>query len=444
LKFLNKTAMGVLIWLGIAAGVVWAFSRIADRSPQGLRQLYQYATYPRQTVNLRFPGMYPLAVGDFVFSAESESYPPIGYISRVGDRSPQIGIPVYSDSAVVTFYGNAPPFGAEDFLEYHCPADDLAWVLRTMLPDTKRAEITRLVVDTYLREQEPIVAAIRPIVSQSLRDAAEIIREDLAAAFAKRSNEFQEIGQRYQQQLIEDRIVPLIRQEIWPIIREEGEPLANQMAMEVWREISLFRFAWRYVYDRSGIPDESLTRLEFERFLTQKVGPIFESHLADILETQNRIIARISRNEPTRAVIGQGLEEIAADQQIREVVNEVFREVMIENQPLRDSLTTNWNSPPAQAALREINQRIDPAISELGIILFGSADGEITPEFARVLRHRILQKDTRWLILHSAGPVSKKDQPAAAGTPALTDSSVRSVRIAHPAGEIPYAPARKR
>jgi hypothetical protein len=432
LKILHKKIIGVLIWIGLGLGLATSISRIAERSPQGTRQLYQYATVSRPSVTIRFPGNYPVAVGDFVFADQAEAYPPIGYISRVGDRQTMTGIPVLTNTAAVTFYPNAPPLADFDFLEYHSPAADLGWVVRTMLPPAKRAEITRLLVDTYLLEQEAIVAALRPIVTQSLRDAAVILREDLAIAFEKRAAQFQEIGQRYQQQWIEQRIVPLIRDEIWPIVREEAEPLVNQLALEVWREVSLFRFAWRYIYDRSGIPDESLTRAELQRFMQDKVAPIFESRLSEIVELQNRLIARISRNEPIRETISLAVGEIASDPQIQEIFGEVFREVMIENQQLRDSLTNNWNSPEAVAALQEINQRIDPTISELGVMLFGSADGEITPEFARVLRNRILHKDNRWFRLRlSSGGSFSADQEL-------------QVRMADPTGEIPYAPARPR
>lgn len=439
MKILHKTIIGVLIWIGLGLGLTSSISRIAERSPQGTRQLVQYATVSRPSVTIRFPGHCPVAVGDFVFADQgedgaegAEAYSPIGYISRAGDRQTMTGIPVLADIAVVTFFPNAPPLSEYDFLEYHSPAADLGWVVGTMFPPAKRAEITRLIVDTYLLEQEAIVAALRPIVTQSLRDAAVILREDLATAFQKRSAQFQEIGQRYQQQWIEQRIVPLIRDEIWPIVREEAEPLVNQLALEVWREVSLFRFAWRYIYDRSGIPDESLTRAELERFMRDKVAPIFESRLSEIVDLQNRLIARISRNEPIRETISQAVGEIAGDPQIQEIFGEVFREVMIENQQLRDSLADNWNSPEAQAALRQINQRIDPTFAQLGVMLFGSADGEITPEFARVLRNRILHKDNRWFRLHLSS------------SGAFSADRELGVRIADPAGQIPYAPARSR
>jgi hypothetical protein len=37
----------------------------------------------------------------------------------------------------------------------------------------------------------------------------------------------------------------------------------------------------------------------------------------------------------------------------------------------------------------------------IGELLFGTRDGGVTPEFARVLRNQILGKDKRWLVLEA-------------------------------------------
>jgi len=43
---------------------------------------------------------------------------------------------------------------------------------------------------------------------------------------------------------------------------------------------------------------------------------------------------------------------------------------------------------------------LGPTITKIGQALLGSPELGITPEFSRVLRHRILKKDDRWMVLH--------------------------------------------
>ena len=81
---------------------------------------------------------------------------------------------------------------------------------------------------------------------------------------------------------------------------------------------------------------------------------------------------------------------------------EIVREVFVDNPRLKSALLERWNSPDARAALALTNDRLDPTIVAIGQRLFGSPDGGITPEFARVLRTKILFRDLRWFEVHRA------------------------------------------
>lgn len=51
---------------------------------------------------------------------------------------------------------------------------------------------------------------------------------------------------------------------------------------------------------------------------------------------------------------------------------------------------------------------LEPSIVSIGELLFGSPHVEITPEFSRVLRNRVLFKDDRWLLLVLADGVDRE------------------------------------
>ena len=110
--------------------------------------------------------------------------------------------------------------------------------------------------------------------------------QDLENAFAKREAKIRQIGEKYQSELIEEELVPLIESEIWPIVQKQSEPLAAQIGQEIWQEVSVFRFGWRYLYDRSPLPEKKLAEREFDRFLDEKLIPILKSHVGDFLELQ--------------------------------------------------------------------------------------------------------------------------------------------------------------
>ncbi len=445
-----QTILGVLIWIGIFAGILLAFNQSSAQAPSGMRQLWQFAGNQRIDVQLEFEEVQLLAVGDLIFSADTEDYKPIGMISFIPDipaEYPPTSL-CYTRSAKATFFGCSPPLRSGDFLNYHRPADDMAWVIRTMLPQKKRDEISKLILESYELNRETLIEAYRPILAQSFNEAAEIIQEDFAAALRRRDTQWDQISQRYQQEFVEQKLVPLIQEELWPIVRREAEPLIMEIGREIWQELSLFRFAWRYLYDRSLDPDESLTKQELNRFVENKITPIIESHIADFVQVQNRIVHQVATNQRTRSTAVEAVKQIVADESIQALVREIFQEVLIDNQRLQQAMEAHWNTPQAQAVVQMTNQRLEPTIASIGVALFGSTSDAITPEFARVLRHRILHKDSRWLTLVQNGKVETRPGTSAeivssTKTRAQTPSRM-TVRTAEDVGQIPYAPARSR
>jgi hypothetical protein len=432
-----RAIIGTLIWVGLIAFAIMFTRQTLERAPSATEQITQYIGNQRRTIEINFPYRRYIAVGDQVFLADSDKVAPIGVVSQVKDKSYLGKGLVWSDRAFVTLFGSAPTINERSFLEYHEAPDSSAWVLQTMLPPEKRQELTKLIVDSYQKNQTDIVQALRPVVEESMRDASDVIRDDLKTAFEAREDTIRKIGQRYQTDLVQKELIPLIQQEILPIVKAEGEPLANQVGQEIWSNVSMFRFGWRYMYDKTPLPDRKLTEKEFKRFVDEKAMPILQSHVEDFVDVQKRIIERLARNPKVKASVAKSLQTVIQDPEVQDLLREVFQEVFLDNDRLTGVLEDHWKSPAAQRALALANQRMEPTITDIGMSLFGSPRENITPEFARVVRHRILHKDTRWLTLHvEAGDAVET------GSAVTIPPTVLQVEISTEHAEIPYAPAR--
>jgi hypothetical protein len=84
----------------------------------------------------------------------------------------------------------------------------------------------------------------------------------------------------------------------------------------------------------------------------------------------------------------------------------VVHEAIVENSEFHQQLDEIWNRAEIRQALRLSDRRFGPYVEAIGEKLFGSPTSGVTPEFARILRHRVLLKDMRWLELttQEAGP----------------------------------------
>jgi hypothetical protein len=459
-KFELRAILGMLIWIGLIAVAIIFARHSFQRAPAATSQLSQYITQERQKITIELDSLQMMRIGDLVYLSESEQVSPIGTVTRIvsdketeqesvysrtwkwigignQEAAKQRKIVRYANKAEITFFGTAPQLDSNDRLEYHNAPDSTAWVLQTMLHDEKRKEISKLIMDAFRQNQADIVDAFKPVVKASLKEASGLIKQDIEKAFKAREDQLKKIGEHYQSEIVEKELVPLIKDQIWPIVEEESRPLAEMVGQKIWKEVSVFRFGWRYLYDKTPLPDQKLTQKEFKRFVDGKVVPILESHIGDFVSLQKNILQRVSANEKVKAKLAETARTVASDPAVKQLVSEVLQEVFIENDRLQGVLRERWTGPEAQHALNLANQRLEPTINEIGASLFGSPDTKITPEFARVLRHRILHKDSRWFML-------VKNEKNSDTLPTGDAPSSLPVRVVTSYTTAPYAPARDR
>ena len=402
-----RFALGVLIWIGLIVGGVALFRQSTDTSPVAVRQIVDYMGSREWTLDVESPTHLVLGVGDPVFlETESGRLEPIGVISTLdypGAKDPRNPVTLaWVEKASVRFLSELPELHEGDYLQYNETSDSLAWVGQTMLNAKKRAEISELIVGAYADHQTELVETFRPLIKQTIADSGKIIRDEIALEIDKHQQQIQAIGKRYRTEVLEKQILPVLEKEVWPIIREEGEPLAEVIGMEIWREVSVWRFGWRYLYDATPLPERNLSQKEFDRFLERKVVPILKSHITDAVELQSVLLKKISQNESLKKTLANAGKKLFQDEEVKSLVKEIFNNAIVDNEKLKQSIEKTWQSDSAVAAMRIANSRVEPVVTEIGKSLFGSPLDGITPEFSKVLRNRVLHKDDRWLVLKLA------------------------------------------
>ena len=391
-----RSILGALIWVALIAGGILLARNVMDQSPDSVHKLAQYVGRQRRTISLESQYNLALRVGDPVYLADSVEVSPIGYVSHITLAKDGY----YASEVDVSMYGSSPAISEDDHFEFHFAPDSTEWLIRTMFTPAKKDQIRILIEDALKDNQADIVNAFQPVIKKAFVEAQNQIRTDLTKAIASRQEELDKIGDRYREELLKQEFVPLFQDELWPIIQTESEPLVNEVAQEIWKEVSVFSFGWRYAYDRLPLPEKNLTERKFNTFVKEKAQPIIESHLDDFLELQKTITARITQNQAFRDTVKKSFRKVSTDPEIQQLLADVFREVIVDNKQLHESLKQQFQSPEAQQAMDFANSRLDPTIREIGVALFGTPREGITPEFAKVLRRRILHKDAKWLTLH--------------------------------------------
>lgn len=412
-----RILLGLALWLIAAgAGGWYLVGRGPDSAvqPSWVDAVWSFATNPRRLTDLELEQRWEIAVGDPIFADQGGSLRQIGEVTCVGT---QPGPP----SVQAVFYATAPPLSPRSTLTYHQTPDSLEWVLRTMLPAEKRKQIADELKLAFEQNREEVLRQLRPVVDAAIRDALTAVEQEVPKTLGRHRDDLERLAGKYQREILERQIVPLVRSEVWPIVRRHAEPMANEVGHEIWQRASLWRFGWRYAYDKSPLPQRDLAQQEWQRFFQQEASPVLRAHTEDFIRVQQQIVRDLAADPKVRAVVSGSLNRIAADPESQRIVWQIIRETTADNPRVRAVLENHWRSERMQAAIQRAAQPLEPTIERIGAMLFGTPQGGVTPEFARVLRNRILFKDRRWLMLAA--------QEAATSGPDMEPSSSLVMRV---------------
>lgn len=438
---IRQITIGILCWLAAVAGTWISLSRelgSADHSVAALTaEISDWVLSQRVTLEAECDTRIALAVGAPVLLEETDgTYRQVGVVRGNFNRERRNH---FTQRARVQVYGSALksfPEGVE--LRYCTTPTSLDWVAATLLPPERRQQISAVITAEWKQHRSEIQQKLTPIVQESIQRTISVIESELPLIMLNYRNEFTNLGERYQAEIIREQIVPMVKARILPIIEEEAQPLISAIGRQLWNRVSLWSFTWRYFYDVSPLPQRDAVVQEFERFLQQEVMPELRSRTPEFVEVTERILSRISADPDVSSTIRQSLRQISADPELHRIVWGIVRDLVVQNETLRKSLEEYWNDESTQEALGLTSARIEPAARTIGDLIIGTREQGITPEFSRVLRSQVLLKDRHWLVL---GPLSGGPGTAGAGNGEGGQSArVRIVRSTAPM-TYPISPA---
>ena len=362
----------------------------AKSSPSVTGQLVEYWLASRQEIRLILPEV-PAKDGDPIFvHGEDGDWREAGYLTYTdSSNSAKKALAVWHATSIEPW---------ECRFEYHRNRGKFADIVRMLLPPEKRERVEAIIRQSLETDGQEIVDAMRPIVTRSMQQSLPVVERAFRQSIADHRDELEVIGERYRATVLDERLVPLLKEEVLPIVKHHAEPVAERIGKELWDRASVWRFGWRFLYDRTPLPERDLVKREFDRFVKEEAIPVFESHTDEMLEAQKNIFRDISNNERVRSELSEVVTEISKDAELRQLLTAILRESIVENKELRQVWLENWQSEEAKAAFQLAGDRLEPVVRKIGDELFGTRETGISPSFARVLRNQILGKDKRWIV----------------------------------------------
>ncbi|HMO14466.1 MAG TPA: hypothetical protein PKD64_07000 [Pirellulaceae bacterium] len=393
------------IWICILACLIYLLiSLAASERRSAINELTRFFSVPAKHVDLKLQVESMVCTYDPIFmrverTRNRPEFVQVGKIERViSPQSNTRGIAVTS-WARAEFFSNAPPLKNAHYLTRYETPRSIDFIVQTLLPEDARRQIAQLVGEAYAEHHQDLLIRLRPILEAGFQEAAVVIHESFLESIERHQQEFEELGARYQIELIQAKLIPLVNREIWPIVSQEFEPLLLEIGEEMWNRASVWRFGWAVAYDSLPLPRRDLVKREFASFLKQHAVPTMVSHMDKIISAQQAVLAKIARNEQVIQVLRDTLFQAAQDAELQRVVVMVLQDVFVNNDRLRRLINDFWLREDTQLLVRMTDEKLEPVLAQIGKIIFGDPTAKVTPEFARVLRANVLKKDHRWFLL---------------------------------------------
>jgi hypothetical protein len=404
-----RMLIGVAFWCGLL-GLLWGVvagqgGTAAFAGRQCLSSLWGYYT-STQRLELRLAKSCDLSIGDPLLAADSH-----GWLQQVGII---VDVCDGTRTAQAVLLPTAPELCLPVQAYHFTSPDSLEWIVQTLLPEERRKRIEEELTAALQEHHQELLNAIQPVVNKGIGEARAVLEEDLPLVLEKHRPELRAIAGK-NEEVLKRELVALVKAEVWPIVHKASEPLVSELSRELWERVSLSRFVWRGMLDKTpGFRGKHRVEEELRRFLDQEAVPIFERHEQDFLAVMDITLRGIAENDQVKAALKRRVLEVAGDPELQRVLGDILHQAVVQNPRFWSAVRQSLSSPEAQDALELTGNRLEPTVRRIGDLVLGTREDGLTPEFNRVLRQQILLKDRHGVIL---------------GTPPLTGPNLQCTAL---------------
>lgn len=402
-----RLALGAALWLLGSAAVIELLRGSGGGSGlRGLAQARDWVFGQRLAVRVAFDFPVELMVGDPVFLRDARGrLTPIGELRELldGDRVLPVRAGWVREARLHLAPADPAAIDASSRVISIAVPQTAAWVVRTLLPPERVAWVAREWNATLLAHREKVFEAISPLLRQMVADLERILLEDIPPALERRRGSLAGVLERLHESTVERELLPLLEDELFPVLYRRAQPTLDAIGSEIFARLPVWSLTWRWVYESLPLTEDGQVERLWRRFVDEEILPILKRHVDDALGAVRDVIAESARNPRLAAAFQKSLRAVLHDRELQHQLRLVFQETILDNPRFQDAMWELWRSPQLAEAIEKLSVFVGPLLSRVGEAVLGSRGGGITPEFARVLRTQILEKDRRWFLIES-GP----------------------------------------
>lgn len=389
---------GVIFWAVAAAGARIAL-RTTDPDGAVTTRVVDYLSREPRIFEVSFPASAPIGRANTVRIDRDGELFSAGFVVSVEERD---GARL---ARIAVFPELADDVSASTrFVSYRTDGG-VAWVMKTLLSETRLDEIRGIAKRRWDREKDRLMVELQPGLVRLGEDVIAVLREDFPRVLDERRDEFSTLATVMRERGWEDNFEGVFNEVLWPKFRDRSLPMLQDVGDEIVSEFPLWAISWAYVVETLPFTNNDRVEERVREFLVEKATPIIAKRAPQLREAAGEVMREAAADERTLDAVNQAVLDIGADPRFREAMRAVLDTWLIANPRVKEIISGLWRRPDLRRPAERFLGRLEPDVHRIanGIVLNAERDG-INPDLARVLRRKLLREDESWVLIEFAGP----------------------------------------
>jgi hypothetical protein len=218
-----------------------------------------------------------------------------------------------------------------------------AWVVDVLLPPERKEELLHDLRTFADGNRERIFHVFWPPFEGFLRDAFQIMGDELPLVLERRDAEVQRIMNRHKDATFRKELLPILKDEFWPLIREESAPLMEEVGEELWNRLPLYQLGWRYFYQKVPFTDKEILKRRWNKYMDEEAVPVLEGRTDDFLEVVRRVMKDMAANPKLTVALKNCLAALVEDPEFVQLLAGVFSDLVAPGGPIFKSFQAHFS-----------------------------------------------------------------------------------------------------
>ena len=388
-------------WLGLAFSIACAtlvFTAVNSSPGAGTLadRMVDHLTGRMSELQASFPQRPDLRPGDPVYTVEEQAFALVGRVQEISDDSPTL-VRLAVDPMVPRL------LGAGTRAEAMTPDQDLAWVVRTLVPPEMRGRLLVELRRTWENEREETLARLRPALMALLDDLTGVLGETLPDVIEKNRPEIERVLALLRDEVYPEELKPVI-DSVWvPLMQEHLGRTASEIGKEVGERIGwgdLAGVVWTTLKRKVGLGKDDEVKKELEELLRNAALPVFKEKAKQLAAGAYKATVETVARDEVRQALEKAARRIGGHPAFKDLLKRINRDWLVDNKRLRDRLNAALADREIKKIADDLWKKVEPTFEKTLQEMLTRSDGQgMNHRLVRVLRRVVLKKDERYVLL---------------------------------------------